>query len=37
VMFIRPGQAEVYAMARIESGGWSPPAPVRPPEGPAPP
>ena len=37
VMFIRPGLAEVYAMARVESGRWSPPVPVRPAEGSTPP
>jgi len=34
VMFIRPGQAEVFAMARVESGAWSRPVPVRPREDP---
>ncbi|MEJ7640053.1 MAG: hypothetical protein WKF75_19330 [Singulisphaera sp.] len=37
VMFIRPGLAEVHAMARVESGGWSRPVPVRPGEDAPPP
>ena len=32
VMSIRPGSAEVHAMARVESGKWSQPVPVRPAE-----
>jgi hypothetical protein len=37
VMYIRPGEVEVQAMARVEPGRWSRPVPVRPVEGPTPP